>query len=511
MLPAASRPINLERCRYNSAVCIYAKQRHFHDGRYGNVAGNTNVCHGPHQCYHAHGMTWSSDPSDPNNARKSELFAFISDQDHYQARGYFGGLPGFPPCGCIEDMPMIRRADCTMVGENGQFVECQGANGQNNDLRTRIELVGQQTQVFDFSLVNQCPQAIVDTTVNPAQAFGPKKRQRIDVSAFDFGRCRYRAIICAFIKKEQIQDNGEFANVDSNTVQCFGSQLPVHAHGFAVGPTATEEDMAALLDYVANTDHGDQRNYFGALDGSPLACSCAEEQVTVTRSDCTMRNASGEFVPCDGATGNDLRSYIETHLVQQIELFQYNLLNVCPNENHRNPPPVIEPVEVEAPVEVVEAPMQMDVDAQTPALLAEVAANVTVTAGTNEPLELTMQQQVEVQQEEAAAPIELYNEMAPVLVGTVADEANATNVVEAVAYATDELPYIEIPTNEDIANFSAPLEFTTSTTVQFSEPTALQAPVMEIAAPVPTDVPSYGGPPVPSDGVHVPTCRQRKN
>merc|ERR1712174_93828 len=74
-------------------------------------------------------------------------------------RGYVGNVPGAPKCACIEQMPVVTRADCTEIGIESEQIEisyfmgdfemsidlditfnsCQGANNNNNDLEAYYE------------------------------------------------------------------------------------------------------------------------------------------------------------------------------------------------------------------------------------------------------------------------------------------------------------------------------------------------------------------------------------
>lgn len=46
--------------------------------------------------------------------RGNNLF-YISMYDHMYKRGYVRNVPGAPMCGCVENMPVVERADCTEI------------------------------------------------------------------------------------------------------------------------------------------------------------------------------------------------------------------------------------------------------------------------------------------------------------------------------------------------------------------------------------------------------------
>jgi hypothetical protein len=116
--------------------------------------------------------------------------------DHLVTRGYVGNVPGAPKCACIEQMPVVTRADCTEIETENEEIEisysmggdfemsivnldikfnaCQGANDDNNDLEAYYEQLtndGKATEVelakLRHHLVGEtyCPEAI-DSLLN---------------------------------------------------------------------------------------------------------------------------------------------------------------------------------------------------------------------------------------------------------------------------------------------------------------------------------------------------------
>lgn len=83
--------------------------------------------------------------------RGNNLF-YISMYDHMHNRGYVRNVPGSPMCGCVENMPVVERADCTEISaleiwkftwnDNNGFsasldrAEIDFNACRNNDLRT---------------------------------------------------------------------------------------------------------------------------------------------------------------------------------------------------------------------------------------------------------------------------------------------------------------------------------------------------------------------------------------
>lgn len=86
---------------------------------------------------HAHGMAWPANATLLDNSLKDDIMKYISDADHYQKRGYYGHLPLFSKCNCVEKMPTVTRSDCTMIDpgydainkKGNMFTACQGEGG----------------------------------------------------------------------------------------------------------------------------------------------------------------------------------------------------------------------------------------------------------------------------------------------------------------------------------------------------------------------------------------------
>jgi hypothetical protein len=103
---------------------------------------------------HCHGFAWSNDEYDPTSRYKANNLFYVSMYDHMYQRGYVKNIPSAPMCGCIDQMPMVTRSDCTQVDLTEEwdvifdsdtfnailtkvevaFNACQGRNNRNNDL-----------------------------------------------------------------------------------------------------------------------------------------------------------------------------------------------------------------------------------------------------------------------------------------------------------------------------------------------------------------------------------------
>ena len=182
-------------CTANTAMCCWPKDRQANDNN-GNCAtpydencvnkdpaDNTNLCfadlrkgtvssgyNASDQAFisfpednangegsiHCHGFAWSNDEYDPTSRYRGNNLFYVSMYDHMHQRGYVKNIPGMPMCGCIDQMPMVTRSDCTQVDLTEEwdvifesdtntfnakltkveiaFNACRGINNRNNDL-----------------------------------------------------------------------------------------------------------------------------------------------------------------------------------------------------------------------------------------------------------------------------------------------------------------------------------------------------------------------------------------
>lgn len=116
---------------------------------------------------------------------------YVSMYDHLSQRGYARDIPGSPMCGCVEQMPVVTRSDCTQTDVtqtyvftydhsttnfkvaveniNVDFNSCQGLNNRNNDLSAYVARLvtedkiteSQQNKLKEHLVENgNCPRAI---------------------------------------------------------------------------------------------------------------------------------------------------------------------------------------------------------------------------------------------------------------------------------------------------------------------------------------------------------------
>lgn len=109
---------------------------------------------------HCHGFAWGNSELDANTIFRGNNLFFISAFDHLVKRGYVKNVPGAPMCACVEQMPIVSRADCTEIdlvqgtmfeynaGEiivspeeeyDVEFFACEGIDGNDNDLESYYE------------------------------------------------------------------------------------------------------------------------------------------------------------------------------------------------------------------------------------------------------------------------------------------------------------------------------------------------------------------------------------
>jgi len=174
-----------ETCELRSAMCCFVADRQANDNN-GNCADgncdnanpgdNTDLClvdmsrsqksshvRDGYSLYpddtegavHCHGLAWGNNNGAEDTFKGNNLF-YVSMYDHMYTRGYVEEVQGAPMCGCIENMPVVSRADCTQVDVEQsvtvtydkdttlltatgtiteiEFNSCQGADNTNNDL-----------------------------------------------------------------------------------------------------------------------------------------------------------------------------------------------------------------------------------------------------------------------------------------------------------------------------------------------------------------------------------------
>mmetsp|Transcript_25480 Transcript_25480/g.37382 ORF Transcript_25480/g.37382 Transcript_25480/m.37382 type:complete len:498 (+) Transcript_25480:37-1530(+) len=194
---------NFEGCTLNAAMCCWVQDRQAGDNN-GNCAtpydencvdadpaDNTDICYvdmsrAPASSRtsdgfslfegeeegdsHCHGFAWDKDPSDESALFKGNNLFYVSFYDHLQQRGYVRNVPGAPMCGCVEQMAVVTRADCTEISTSEtvefsfndqndlsatisdlelEFNACQGKNGKNNDLAAYVERLVDEGRILE--------------------------------------------------------------------------------------------------------------------------------------------------------------------------------------------------------------------------------------------------------------------------------------------------------------------------------------------------------------------------
>lgn len=149
---------------------------------------------------HCHGLAWSSDPNHISAVFKFNNLFYVTLYDHWYKRGYVENSlgssfdeTGVSMCGCVDEMPMVTRADCTQVNsaditftiewvkENGlvleagtlasiELDECQGyefgnpKRKENNDLASHVN-----SMVAEGRLPREAQALIFETLVGYGQ------------------------------------------------------------------------------------------------------------------------------------------------------------------------------------------------------------------------------------------------------------------------------------------------------------------------------------------------------
>ena len=195
---------NFENCDLNAVMCCFVQDRQAGDNN-GNCAtpydekcvdanpgDNTDICYvdmsrsptssrttdgfslfegDDEDDSHCHGFAWAEDSTDISARFKGNNLFYVSMYDHFTQRGYVRNVPGAPMCGCVEQMPVVTRSDCTQIDINNEdvtftystetgltaevtnididFNSCQGANNNNNDLGAYYERLVNEKKISE--------------------------------------------------------------------------------------------------------------------------------------------------------------------------------------------------------------------------------------------------------------------------------------------------------------------------------------------------------------------------
>merc|ERR1712157_546269 len=185
---------NFENCELRAVMCCFVQDRQANDNN-ANCAtasrtpGGFSIFNGDEGDSHCHGFAWANDVLDGTARLRGNSLFYVTLYDHLVQRGYVGNIPGAPKCACIEQMPVVTRADCTQTETTNEKVEfsfndsdgvsatiasfdidfnaCQGANNNNNDLEAYYEQLkndGKATEAeleeIREHLVGNCKNAI---------------------------------------------------------------------------------------------------------------------------------------------------------------------------------------------------------------------------------------------------------------------------------------------------------------------------------------------------------------
>jgi len=271
---------HFENCDLRAVMCCFVQDRQANDGN-GNCAtpyeencidadpaDNTDICYhdmrnspissrtrGGFSLFegedegdaHCHGFAWSSDPSDQSARYLGNNLFYVTLYDHLTKRGYVGNVPGAPKCACVEQMPVVTRADCTEIdaSENVQFSysggvldatisnadinfnACQGANDNNNDLEAYYERLKNEGKATDTELAGVRKHLVGETYCREAiDGFLKDKGLQKPLACRDGDEEK-----CGCDNVKQSDYRGTISNtISGKTCQRWDSQEP-HRHG----------------------------------------------------------------------------------------------------------------------------------------------------------------------------------------------------------------------------------------------------------------------------------------
>ena len=116
----------------------------------GAVADNTDVCYndmrlsqssnhvrngfalfedGAEGSAHCHGFAWDEDINSLDSVYRGNMLFYLSMYTKFFQQGFTEPVPGAPICGCVEQMPVVTRADCSKIIVNHPSVFWYDENG----------------------------------------------------------------------------------------------------------------------------------------------------------------------------------------------------------------------------------------------------------------------------------------------------------------------------------------------------------------------------------------------
>merc|ERR1712048_732574 len=203
---------NFEGCSLRAAMCCYPARRS--GGSRGDANDNSNACYmdftkarqsshvrdgysiysgtGNEGALHCHGFAWGNDYGFHGNAFKGNTLFEVAMVKGLMNNGHVGHLPGAPMCGCVENMPVVTRADCTRTTVSqsvsikydpaDQFVaeaniqsinhsNCGDLSGYYAGLVANGEASANEKAQLDKHIVGDCAPALTDFLATKGFAF----------------------------------------------------------------------------------------------------------------------------------------------------------------------------------------------------------------------------------------------------------------------------------------------------------------------------------------------------
>jgi len=165
---------NFDDCKLQTAMCCWVSDRQANDNN-GNCAtpydercldadpgDNTDLCAvdmtrstkdsthvddgfaifraGEEGPVHCHGLAWGQDEKEPSFRYRANNLFFVSMSDHMHDRGYVRNVQGAPMCGCVENMPIVSRSDCTEI-EAKEFYKFTLPDSDNGEISASLDYV----------------------------------------------------------------------------------------------------------------------------------------------------------------------------------------------------------------------------------------------------------------------------------------------------------------------------------------------------------------------------------
>lgn len=151
--PQLGAQVDFAKCKFDTVMCCFSMSDKLNkNGEYEFPTRNTDVCAHETQPYSCHGFVFNRQGS---SAAPQAMLKELAENTGNKKGLYFGNIIGAPKCGCLEDMPLVTRADCVETDANDptKVGKCKESNLADQMLKVG----GNAAQGVGVNFVNRCP------------------------------------------------------------------------------------------------------------------------------------------------------------------------------------------------------------------------------------------------------------------------------------------------------------------------------------------------------------------